>query len=816
VTLLRSPVHRGVVAIDALRFERDGSRRVLGAWRSGSSLYRLEDDTLLLRFSSPVSVRCESAPGQPLVRCGGALCSAPVPDAWAPLTGIGPVVVVEGGVFTGLGIAEQLDPTALLDLSDWVVVHPPVPVVGGPAQVPPPIEDAVAPPADFDPRTRLTATAQPEDRTVKRWRRLSASPEHQPARRPSGGAGGQQTGSSRPRLLERAILNTPLWALLRRRHERYLARLSGLFERPDLDRALREAIPLGEGGARLALRPPSPRSDLRISPEREANGSVIPVDATMRGRLQGLYRQAYTRLDAEGRVREAAFVLCELLNQIDEACAYLERHGEIRLAAELAEARSTEPALVVRLWWQAGERHRAVALARRYGCFDAAVVRLERAGRDAEAADLRLEWREVLLSGGDLVGAYDVVAGLERPGLDEWRREVIDLGVQHGRPLRARMLARHLQLGSAEPHRALRPVLDEPSLYDERLVLAADLASAVKDKVTSPHPSEVRTLVRRLLVDRAAIDGELLGRLVTHSGDRLLQADLPPLSQRPRTPAAPAPEPLWIEADSTDRGLLGAHDACLLPDGRVAVALGELGTRIVGLDGRLVHHWDIPSTFLVPSDTGTRLLAGRIFPGGISVQVIDLLDRRHRHLGALTDIRHWACSYDGLQWLFADDTGVVVLDALAGEPTSIGRPDVMSGSVIALARTSSDLAFAVTVEEEIVEVHTYSLPELRQKRRHRQRLSEPAALSPTGELREGATAVTDGHVLHAEASENGWSASILDARTGGVLAQLRLANSTRVAARLDRHHAVIADELGRVEVVDLGSGTRSAALRLRP
>jgi len=58
-------------------------------------------------------------------------------------------------------------------------------------------------------------------------------------------------------------------------------------------------------------------------------------------------------------IDEAAFVLAELLHADVEAIALLERHGRLRAAAELAEARPVPPALAVRAWLLAGDAARS-------------------------------------------------------------------------------------------------------------------------------------------------------------------------------------------------------------------------------------------------------------------------------------------------------------------------------------------------------------------------------------------------------------------------------------------------------------------------
>src|SRR5947209_2395367 len=74
-----------------------------------------------------------------------------------------------------------------------------------------------------------------------------------------------------------------------------------------------------------------PRLNLNIHPAVAAPGSVF-YGESLHDRLRRLYRGAFERLESEGRIDEAAFVLAELLQANEEAVAFLERHGRLRLA----------------------------------------------------------------------------------------------------------------------------------------------------------------------------------------------------------------------------------------------------------------------------------------------------------------------------------------------------------------------------------------------------------------------------------------------------------------------------------------------------
>src|SRR5262249_15469783 len=148
-------------------------------------------------------------------------------------------------------------------------------------------------------------------------------------------------------LAARLLVETRLAGLIGQRQAQYLGQMMEMFERGDFNEALRHAIPLG-GSVESeilapALRVPSPRNSLSITPQRTPARSAIGMGADLLGQLRRLYRSAFERLEAQGKIEEAAFILAELLQANEEAVAFLERHGRLRLAAEIAEARGLAP-----------------------------------------------------------------------------------------------------------------------------------------------------------------------------------------------------------------------------------------------------------------------------------------------------------------------------------------------------------------------------------------------------------------------------------------------------------------------------------------
>ncbi|MFD7416331.1 bpX6 domain-containing protein, partial [Kitasatospora purpeofusca] len=254
-------------------------------------------------------------------------------------------------------------------------------------------------------------------------------------------------------LLARLTLRTPAAHLLHQRHARYLRDLTRAFEQHRWDDALRDALPLAdrERGDTAAGRPwfslALPKrfaGQLRPTPHPVGPAAVNAFSGTtVHQHLTELYRAAAERLERQGRLDEAAFVLADLLAAPAEAVALLERHGRLSQAAELAEGRAMVADLVVRLWWRSGDRARAVRIAHRRGAFATAVARL--AATDPQAArELRLAWAEHCRAAGDRLGAVEAVWPDEalRPSVAADLRDAVALGG----PVRGRALPHLLAL----------------------------------------------------------------------------------------------------------------------------------------------------------------------------------------------------------------------------------------------------------------------------------------------------------------------------------------------------------------------------------
>ncbi|QRN98288.1 hypothetical protein JRI60_04245 [Archangium violaceum] len=649
------------------------------------------------------------------------------------------------------------------------------------------------------------------------------------------------------RLAKWLATSTPLGALLGQRKAEYVRRLFDLFDEGNLDEALRYAIPLGKHGmseqARLSLGLPGPRERLAIQPAQGGGTSIFGGGEAVYAALKERYRQAFRKLEREGRIEEAAFILAELLHEDEEAVSFLERHGRWRLAAELAEGRNLAPGLVVRQWMLAKDVARAVELARRTGAFADAVVRLERTHPE-QARVLRLLWGEVLAQAGDYARAVDVVWPVE--DARRLTRAWLERGVEAGGVSGARLLARLLLAfpDSFETARAKALVLldgEDAEGAAARHTFAQLLANEVAQKKDLEGPlALLRPAVRAVLRDRAAGHLPLKVRdvenLVRQLGDPVLWADLPPLPQLPVPGGFPSEgRPVSHAFDAAEGGPWPIHDAVPLSGGRILVALGEAGARLLTPEGRCVAHFDVPAFSLVVSSHEDRALA--LAPRG-SLQRLSRLDLVQRRAEPWCDARvdAFAPVYDGALWFLAVEDTVMAVDVLASDLRALWRVPRVGGRVMALAVGESEMSFALVAPAGI-ERWSYSLPD--PTLRSRQVLpggevervlslslwrdGELVALTPLGPRwlgpygRSGSMPTLPEMALAALVLGGSWMAALertpvgvgvrlLERAGGGVRALFLFEGKSPVSVRFHQGVLLLFDTAGRLARVDLARG----------
>lgn len=163
-------------------------------------------------------------------------------------------------------------------------------------------------------------------------------------------------------------------SLIKQMHER-MNTVEKLINKGDIDSALKLAFKLGNSQdremskTRFPFRLPEMRSNLDFNISR--TDISMPV---LGGRSQHDMLQRYTKLaqdlESKGDYKRAAYIRSQLMGNHIEAVLTLKRGELYAEAAKLSYDSQQDPALTIRLYYQAGKKEEALTLARRTGCFD--------------------------------------------------------------------------------------------------------------------------------------------------------------------------------------------------------------------------------------------------------------------------------------------------------------------------------------------------------------------------------------------------------------------------------------------------------------
>ncbi len=712
--------------------------RVLARWSPGTTVYALGAQYAVM-FGTARRVPAAPCEGAALVRCAGSaavtLCStAPLSRAEVDrLVQAGAradhLVLARGGCAEPVA----LDPASLVDPSAWIDLGPmlrldvaslgapPVVVVVAPSTDAPTLRPegtasmaaalsralgalvargAVTPEAAALVSATVTATTTvaPTPRPARGlsawWGALTRLLDDDPAPDPSVRAlppveGSAPTAAAPPRgwwsrlrgWLREKLVRSQVQRALGADQAGYLDRMIEMFRQGDLDAALRHAIPLG--GPRA---PDAPHQPLTWETPRARDALAIQLAPTTHATATGgdslhallrmLYRDAAKALEAEGRIDEAAFTLAELLREPGEAVALLERHGRLRLAAELAETARLAPELRTRQWLLAGDPSRALAVMRLHGSFAAVLTSLKDNPTGVDA--LRTLWSRHLASVGDLAAAVQVgapVAALADE-VDAWGSALLALGGTAAHRVLARRLSQH-----PERFAALRSHLDAMADADgpEALSQRANFAAlAVAEPWSEGLALAARLLVRPQCRDAARTndpaDLQALQTLLNLARDPVLRADVPTWPTFARMPLASRPEPWRHTIDAADTGPTALYDAVFArAQGTMLLALGESGASLRDRDGRERARYDAPTHAIVWSDHGDRALLLGARGAGWMLSRLDLLAGRCTAWGECT-LDAFASDYDGDGWLVGQRGEVLLLDATAPDLRALPGP----------------------------------------------------------------------------------------------------------------------------------------------
>ena len=720
---IRRPLFDGTRELRGIWFDPDligedkAQSRILHHWRPGSRLYKVLNG-YFLEFSEKRYLHCAGLDGLAIAEMNGVLTSAPLhADEFAAIASNSFCLVAGAQIHTAtLTLADRIDPSAWLDLSAISLREPlKFPKAGGQSRIEEPapgkgirdiLGDAI-PQASDQQKAFLDEAAEfieggklPDDATQRKsWSQkvrpvalgalgLMASwlsnliDSRRPAKDHAWGNSGtpEKLSPLAQKLADFAAKMasmTGMSKLLGQRQAKFLREMMEMFERGDLNEALRHAVPLDslqKKNTRQAFGTPRRRDSLSIS-NSSGLGSSISVASNVQEHLRQLYRRTFERLDREGKIDEAVFVLAELLKSGTEAVNYLESKDRVRQAAELADTLELPPEIRVRLWWLAGDFLRAAKLARLFNSFSEAVHLLEKK-HAKEGRELRKHWAHAMAAKGDLADAAEILWPLEEER--EQALSWLSQAERAGGILGVRALTRKLSLQVSDlkqSEASIRHILDMDGEAGAQLRarLALELITL---KERSPASTRLAAeVLRHVLAERSAGLNQLqkqdISRLSEFADAAIMRADLPALNlpmDMATIPFIARTSPLEMLFE--ERGLMRIHDACRLPDGHYLLALGESGVSVVNQVGKQLAHYPIPAHHLVLSDNGQRALALAKRDSTMRISRIDLPNRSVADWLTLP-VTFWSRRYDGIHW------NVVVNNRLLAIDTSVDKLHVV-------------------------------------------------------------------------------------------------------------------------------------------
>ena len=674
--------------------EREARIRVLEVLESTDRLLLLPDGRWLLLCENSTEVDTAVAPGTALVRVGERLVAAPITTGSADVVEyrFGTLAAFETSGLPDVDRSGWFDFGAVIELQPLGPTHVPVPApltVNAPE--PPDLRAKAGirerPAATNKLLSELTANA----RAIAGSSGVRSSTRRRLVRRNSEGSGTPAPSRLRTAIAKR-ILKSRAGSIVNRKHTKYIEELTHQFRSNDLNEALHRAIPLGgahEGA--LSLKLPQRRSALQIT-ARGGAATSVPYGASIHQHLHTIYRQAAKDLEAAGRIDQAAYVLAELLDDATGCVAMLVRNERFDTAARIAEQRELDPAAIVRLWWLAKDRKRAIAIARRHGVFAAVLARLDR--DDSRAADeLRIEWVADLERAGDLLGAVE--AAWPKPALHPLLVNIIRRGESRGGPTGGAICAYGLALRATDE--SVLSALDVIRRSDDPTGEQFGFLSTFA-KIPAVAPEVDRRLATAFIrTNPLELSGDGLKSSwwwkIRGRADTALVVDLPAGKVTQPVPAALLLPPLAP-------GQLAINDAAAFPNGEVLVALGAIGCRLLRRNGTVAGEWHTPTSHIVMADHGgSALLLDQRPNGEVDIRHLDLTTRRWRSYGTM-ELNSFANSFDGAQWLVVDNTNAAIVDLSEPSPTVTWRPLEAGAVCLSLLRTKEEVTALVRVSAD--------------------------------------------------------------------------------------------------------------------
>lgn len=557
----------------------------------------------------------------------------------------------------------------------------------------------------------------------------------------SASAGAAASPPARPR--ERGLLgrlqawlvwNTPLRKDIQRQYALRLREVEWLFAQGRIEEALKKALAFADehdtqafrkllqAYGDLPLQGPGLREQLTLNFSGIQPASSGGVGPAAYAHFTNLYREQAKALVALGDIERAVFIHAELLNDARGAVDLLVAQDRLETAARLAQARRLPPGLFIPLWFRAGDKQRALALAARHEAFQELWKELR--PEDPFRVVLAGAWARRLADIGQFGRALEVTDGLDGDYRTErlaWLRQGLQSapdGVMLARALKALAWNEREDTG---PYAIFQRMLGEAGAAEDRVQLARALCNRACERAADGPAFRARLpllahhLTRRLIVDEADLGhqharAEAAAQLSEAGGQFALRVDLRRLAKLP----APEVERLSGMTLPACAPLATIVAAAVVPGRRVLIGYRSGLVKLMSFEGRELWRSQVNGLHgLVPVAEGHQVLLVRDDFGERHLSVVDTQHPHHRDLGLFPiDVYHAWAAEDG--WLVTSGHEVLCLDVpplLRGEALD-GRdgplrhwavPMSEPGRVLFFLERPGDVDFAYLRQDGLVE-----------------------------------------------------------------------------------------------------------------
>jgi hypothetical protein len=522
-------------------------------------------------------------------------------------------------------------------------------------------------------------------------------------------------------LLAQWAIKSPLDKVIGKDQTKHIQGLINDIKRGDIDSALKDAIPLGN--LRDALRSKGltlgrikGRLPDRIQPYGGTGSSSIYLDDQLVAVLRRTYEKAFEKIDRQGKYEKAAFILAELLRDIDRAVEYLEKHRQYKLAAQLAEGQQLPPDRVIRQWILAGDIDKALHVAVLSGCYEEAITALEISHPDA-AKDLRWYCAQLHYRSGNIPRAADIAWPIveKREAVLQWMKEMVQIGGAAGAQHLVRLAVNDQE--NFENYLIQIENLLNHGQFDAMLLFYDEVVRSGNSPVNARIASLcVRHYLTEVAKGKLPFDTKRWKRLCEIAGDLTLRADIRNLEISAIKFQAPLDE-LALPKEYHFGVTHGRYpvDAVVLHNGQILAAYGESGVELWHPSGKLSKQIAVPCHDIVLSDAGFSALLVAHRTGYQVIHKYDLKTKQAKQWLGIK-VNAWAKTFDGNGWLIGRGKSLQLIDVNKKDQTVLWCVNDLPGVVRNIARTK-DFFTAYLAESDQFQLWTYRLPNLYLKER---------------------------------------------------------------------------------------------------